>query len=98
MIEWEGYTDPELGIPVYSLYGEHREPMAEMLLHVDAMLVDLQDVGARYYTFIWTLFLCMKACEKVGIPVVVVDRPNPINCVDEEGPVLAQLHEFCGVP
>ena len=88
MIEWEGYEDPELHIPVYSLYGEHREPTAEMLSHVDAMLVDLQDVGARYYTFIWTLFLCMKACEKAGIPVVVVDRPNPINCVDEEGPVL----------
>ena len=79
MIEWEGYTDPELGIPVYSLYGEHREPTAEMLSHVDMMLVDLQDVGARYYTFIWTLFLCMKACEKAGIPVIVVDRPNPIN-------------------
>ncbi len=88
MIEWEGYTDPELGIPVYSLYGEHREPTPEMLSHVDMMLVDLQDVGARYYTFIWTLFLCMKACEKAGIPVIVVDRPNPINCIDEEGPVL----------
>ena len=49
MIEWEGYEDPELHIPVYSLYGEHREPTAEMLSHVDAMLVDLQDVGARYY-------------------------------------------------
>ncbi len=88
MIEWEGYTDPELGIPVYSLYGTHREPTPEMLRDVEVLFVDLQDVGARYYTFIWTLFLCMKACEKLNIPVVVLDRPNPINCVDTEGPVL----------
>lgn len=88
MIEWEGYTDPELGIPVYSLYGEHRKPSPEMLKNVEVLFVDLQDVGARYYTFIWTLFLCMDACEKQGIPVVVLDRPNPINCVDEEGPIL----------
>ena len=88
MIEWEGYTDPELGIPVYSLYGTSRKPTEEMLSHCDALFVDLQDVGARYYTFIWTLYLCMEACECLGIPVIVHDRPNPINCVDEEGPTL----------
>lgn len=88
MIEWEGSFDAELGVPVFSLYGENRKPTPEMLSKIDVLLVDLQDVGARYYTFIWTLFLCMEACEEAGIPVVVVDRPNPINCVDEEGPVL----------
>ena len=87
MIEWGGFAHPRWGIPVYSLYGEHREPTPEMLAGLDVLLVDMQDVGARYYTFIWTLYLCMKACEKAKIPVVVLDRPNPIgNAV--EGPVL----------
>ncbi|HSQ41839.1 MAG TPA: DUF1343 domain-containing protein [Fibrobacteraceae bacterium] len=97
MIEWEGYRDPQLGIPVYSLYGEHREPTPAMLEGLDALLVDLQDVGARYYTFIWTLYLCMRACEKQGIGVVVVDRPNPIG--DRvEGPVLELDHtSFVGL-
>jgi uncharacterized protein YbbC (DUF1343 family) len=88
MIEWRGFTHPRLGIPVYSLYGEHREPAPEMLAGLDALLVDLQDVGARYYTFIWTMFLCMRACEKAGVKVVVLDRPNPINGVATEGPTL----------
>ena len=77
-----------LRIPVYSLYGEHREPTADMLKDLDVLLVDLQDVGARYYTFIWTMYLCMRACEKAGIEVVVLDRPNPINGVTNEGPLL----------
>jgi len=98
MIEWEGYLDPKLGIPVYSLYGEHREPSSAMLEGVEVLLVDLQDVGARYYTFIWTLFLCMKACESRGIPVVVLDRPNPIACHLVEGPVLELDHaSFVGL-
>jgi uncharacterized protein YbbC (DUF1343 family) len=87
MVEWQGYEHPRLHIPVYSLYGEHREPTAEMLKSVDVLLVDLQDVGARYYTFIWTLYLCMRACEKMGIEIVVLDRPNPINGVTIEGPL-----------
>jgi len=88
MVEWKSYQHPRLGVPVYSLYGEHREPMAEMLEGLDVLLVDLQDIGARYYTFIWTLYLCMRACEKRGVEVVVLDRPNPINGVTTEGPVL----------
>jgi len=98
MIEWEGYKDPRLGIPVYSLYGEHREPAPEMLNGLDALLIDLQDVGARYYTFIWTLYLCMKAAEKCAIPVVVIDRPNPIGCHITEGPVLdLEYKSFVGL-
>ena len=88
MIEWKTYEHPRLGVPVYSLYGEHREPTTTMLKDADLVLVDLQDVGARYYTFIWTLYLMMRACEKHDIDVLVLDRPNPINGVSIEGPVL----------
>src|SRR5437763_16816361 len=77
MVEWKSYEHPRLHIPVYSLYGEHREPIAEMLTDLDVLLVDLQDVGARYYTFIWTVYLCVRACEKARIQVVVLDRPTP---------------------
>ena len=88
MVEWKSYEHPRLGVPVHSLYGEHREPTAEMLEGLDVLLVDLQDIGARYYTFIWTLYLCLRACEKRGVEVVLLDRPNPINGVTTEGPVL----------
>ena len=87
MIEWEGFEDPRLKIPVYSLYGEHREPTAERLADLDILLIDLQDVGARYYTFIWTMFLVMKAAQREQKKVIVLDRPNPLgNTV--EGPLL----------
>ena len=88
MIEWKSYEHPRLRIPVYSLYGEHREPTAAMLHDLDVLLVDLQDVGARYYTFIWTLYLCMSACARHDVAVVVLDRPNPINGVTTEGALL----------
>lgn len=98
MVEWQSYQHPRLGIPVYSLYGEHREPTAEMLKHVDVLLVDLQDIGARYYTFIWTLYLCMRACEEHGVQVVVLDRPNPINGMTTEGPALDSTYKsFVGM-
>lgn len=85
MIEWEGYRHPRLGIPVHSLYGESREPTGGMLEGLDALVIDLQDIGTRYYTFVWTMYLCLKACTDRGIPVVVCDRPNPINGVTIEG-------------
>jgi len=88
MIEWKSYEHPRLGIPVFSLYGEQREPTADMVCGLDALVVDLQDIGSRFYTFIWTLYLCMRACEKFDVDVVVLDRPNPINGVTTEGPVL----------
>lgn len=98
MIEWEGGMHPKLGVPVHSLYGKHREPTQAMLSSVDAMFVDLMDVGARYYTFIWTLFLCMKACQEHGKPIVVADRPNPINGIDVEGePQEADHLSFVGL-
>ena len=89
MIEWEGYQHPNLKIPVYSLYGEFRKPTKKMLTDIDVVFIDLQDIGARYYTFIWSLFLCMERCEEMGIPVVVHNRPNPISCPGfTEGPIL----------
>ena len=88
MVEWESYEHPRLRIPVYSLYGEQREPAPAMLENLDAMLIDLQDVGARYYTFVWTMFLCMRACEQNDVQVIVLDRPNPINGITTEGPLL----------
>ncbi|MGL1900592.1 MAG: DUF1343 domain-containing protein [Fibrobacterales bacterium] len=98
MIEWEGGIDSALNIPVYSLYGEHREPTDAMYDNLDVVLVDLQDIGTRYYTFIWTLYLCMKAAERLGKTIVVCDRPNPINCRDVEGPVLELDHtSFVGL-
>jgi uncharacterized protein YbbC (DUF1343 family) len=88
MIEWEGFRDPATGLPVYSLYGETRKPRPEMLENLDTLVIDLQDVGSRYYTFIWTLDLCMQACHEAGKTMVVLDRPNPINGIRTEGPVL----------
>src|SRR6266513_1695989 len=57
MVEWQSYEHPRLGIPIHSLYGEHREPTPAMLENLDVLLIDLQDIGARYYTFIWTMYL-----------------------------------------
>jgi len=88
MIEWRSTVDPVLGIPVHSLYGEHRKPTAAMLNGLDALVIDLQDVGARLYTYIWTVKLCMEACAESGLPVYLLDRPNPIGRVPADGPVL----------
>ena len=90
MIEWEGMTDPVLDIPVYSLYGEHRKPTPEMLNGLDVLVIDLQDVGARLYTYIWTVKLCMEACAEAGIPIYILDRPNPIGRIQADGPVLSK--------
>lgn len=81
-------VDAATGLPVFSLYGEHREPTPEMLHGVDALLFDIQDVGARFYTYPYTLAGAMRAARRAGIPVVVLDRPNPIGGVKVEGPVL----------
>jgi uncharacterized protein YbbC (DUF1343 family) len=88
MIESEHYTDPVTGRPVHSLYSEVRKPSPEMLSGLDALLFDLQDVGVRVYTFVWTMALAMEACAEAGIPFVVLDRPNPIGGLTREGPVL----------
>jgi len=83
-------TDALTGLPVVSLYGERTRPDAESLNDLDAMLFDVPDVGARFYTYTWTLFHVMAACAEGGVPVVVLDRPNPLGgeLAHAEGPVL----------
>lgn len=85
MVEWEGYEDPRTGLRFISLYGDRRKPTKEMLCGIDLLIVDLQDVGARYYTFLWTAFLCMQACAELGIEILVLDRPNPIGGAQIDG-------------
>jgi uncharacterized protein YbbC (DUF1343 family) len=89
MIESAHATDARRQVPVYSLYSETREPTREMLSGLDALVVDLQDVGTRIYTYIYTMANCLRAARRYGLPIVVCDRPNPIGGVDVEGPVLA---------
>lgn len=97
MIESEHGFDARLGIPVFSLYSETRRPTSSMLDHIDALFIDLQDVGTRVYTFIWTLMECLIACEARNLPVIVLDRPNPIGGMVAEGPMLeSDLKSFVG--
>lgn len=88
MIEWKGFSDPVTGLPVFSLYSDHRKPSPSMLKGIDAVVIDLQDVGSRYYTFIWTMELCMQACAEKSKSVIILDRPNPIAGALIEGTVL----------
>jgi uncharacterized protein YbbC (DUF1343 family) len=81
-------VDPRLKAPMYSLYGatfKSLTPRRKQLMGLDALVIDLQDVGARYYTYIWTMALCMQAAGKAGVRVLVCDRPNPINGITTEG-------------
>jgi uncharacterized protein YbbC (DUF1343 family) len=88
MIETPHRDDPSRRVPIYSLYSETREPTAEMLRGLDVLVIDLQDIGARIYTYIYTMANCLRACARHGVPVIVCDRPNPINGVDVEGELL----------
>jgi len=88
MIESPHERDQRRGVPIYSLYSDTREPTSEMLAGLDALVIDLQDVGTRIYTYIYTMANCLRAARKAGLPVVVCDRPNPIGGLAVEGPVL----------
>lgn len=88
MVESPHDIDPELNIPIYSLYGDSREPDPRQLSDIDIFIVDIQDVGCRVYTFIWTMYLAMKACAKAGVGMAVLDRPNPIGGDIVEGNLL----------
>jgi uncharacterized protein YbbC (DUF1343 family) len=93
MVETTHSQDARRAVPVYSLYSETREPTAEMLKGLDAMVVDLQDVGSRIYTFIYTMANCLRAGKKHGVPVIVCDRPNPIGGTKIGGPMLVKGFE-----
>lgn len=98
MVETDHYTHPYFNIPVYSLYSETRIPTDEMLENIDHFFVDLQDVGCRIYTYIYTLTLLLEKCVGKDIQVVVLDRPNPINGIDIEGNILeSEFKSFVGL-
>jgi len=92
MIAVEGQTlDRQTGVPVHSLYGgkvESLKPTASLVEDLEVLVFDIQDVGARYYTYVYTMAFCMEVAGRLGIPVVVCDRPNPIGGVEVEGNVV----------
>jgi uncharacterized protein YbbC (DUF1343 family) len=89
MIEWRSFRDERTGLPAYSLYSETRKPLPEMLAETDVLVFDVQDVGTRVYTFIYTMALAMEAARECGKRFIVLDRPNPIGGVQIEG----NIHE-----
>lgn len=96
MIESEDFLDPVYKIPVFSLYGKVRRPTKEMLSHFDVILVDLQDVGCRIYTFLTTLFYLMDECDRYGKEVWVLDRPNPAGRPAEGFSLDPEFESFVG--
>jgi uncharacterized protein YbbC (DUF1343 family) len=92
MKESPDQMDDTLRVPVFSLYGEVRQPTVEMLDTIDVLLIDLQDVGTRVYTYGTTMGLCLEQAARVGIKVVILDRPNPIGGRSVEGNIVAQDH------
>ncbi|MGE5243249.1 MAG: exo-beta-N-acetylmuramidase NamZ domain-containing protein [Betaproteobacteria bacterium] len=93
MIETRHARDEIRRVPVYSLYSETREPTADMLRGLDLLVVDLQDVGSRIYTFVYTMANCLKGAKRHGVKVIVCDRPNPIGGTAVEGPMLVGGYE-----
>jgi uncharacterized protein YbbC (DUF1343 family) len=88
MIESDHSVDADTGLPMYSLYGEHRRPTAEMFARLDILFIDLIDVGTRVYTFLYTMAYCLELAAQLGKKVVVLDRPNPIGGENIEGNLL----------
>jgi uncharacterized protein YbbC (DUF1343 family) len=98
MIEVGHAWDEKRQIPVYSLYGESRRPTAEMFKGVELLIVDLQDVGVRGYTFVWTLLYMMEGCAQQNVPMLILDRPNPLGGIEMEGPLLQpEFFSFVGL-
>ncbi len=93
MIETSHIIDAQTKLPIYSLYSETRKPTKEMLSEIDALILDLQDVGGRVYTFIYTMANAMQACAEFKKKMFVLDRPNPINGMTVEGNILEIGHE-----
>jgi len=92
------FTDPATNLPVYSLYGETRKPTADMMENVDVMVFDLQDIGSRYYTYIYTMAHVMEACAEYNKEFVVLDRPNPISGQRLEGNLVEkEVRSFIGL-
>ena len=96
MVETPHAHDPARHVPLHSLYSETREPTTEMLRGVEVLVVDLQDIGARIYTYIYTMANCLRACRRHGIPVIVCDRPNPIGDAIEGACLVDRFESFVG--
>ena len=97
MIETDHFTHSYFNIPVYSLYSETRIPTDEMLEGIDHFFIDLQDIGCRMYTYIYTLTHILEKCADKDIEIIVLDRPNPINGIDIEGNILeSEFESFIG--
>ena len=92
MIESGHFRDPELNIPVFSLYSETRIPTADMFDPIDTLVIDIQDVGTRVYTFIYTISYCLETAAALGKSVVVLDRPNPVGGLQIEGNILEEAY------
>lgn len=91
-------VDAETGVPIYSLYGETKAPTAKMLENVDVLVYDIQDVGARMYTYVWTMTLAAEAATKAGKTFIIADRPNPIrDDVSEGGMIEPRFRSFTGL-
>jgi uncharacterized protein YbbC (DUF1343 family) len=98
MIESPHERDEQRRVPIYSLYSEVREPTPAMLGGIDVLVIDLQDVGTRVYTYIYTMAHCLTAARRDGVEVIVCDRPNPIGGVQVEGPLVSKGYEsFVGL-
>ncbi len=93
----EDYTDPKTGLPVRSLYGKTQKPTPEMIRDVDVLVFDIQDIGARFYTYIWTLYYAMEAASENGKRFVVLDRPNPLGRAAEGFVLEESLSSFIGL-
>lgn len=94
----KSYIHPSLNIPVYSLYGDTRKPTKDMLSNVDVLIFDIQDIGSRSYTYMSTLNYCMVAAAEYNIPIIILDRPNPLGGEIVDGPVLEDKYiTFVGV-
>jgi uncharacterized protein YbbC (DUF1343 family) len=96
MVETPHRTDRARRVPVYSLYSETREPAGQMLAGMDALVIDLQDIGARIYTYIYTMANCLRACARHRVPVIVCDRPNPIGGAVEGAALVPGWESFVG--
>ena len=89
--------DAETGVPIFSLFGDIHAPTPEMLDEIDVMVVDLQDVGSRFYTYVYSMCYTIEACARAGKPVVVLDRINPLSGLNAQGTILDErFHSFVG--
>jgi uncharacterized protein YbbC (DUF1343 family) len=98
----EDINDPETGVPMYSLFGKTRRPTTQMIKGLDALVLDLQDIGSRSYTYISTMRVCMESCAEHDVELIILDRPNPLGGMRIEGPGLRKKFEsfvgMIGVP